>query len=62
MSAQLPLFDQRTIRPRTKVPIDTKLVMSGKAAYDRGDMKGAAEIMRELRYKLEAYCARINSK
>jgi len=57
---QLPLFGFKDMRPRVNVPLDKALVMKGKKLYDRGDMKGAAEAMREIRYKLEDFCKRID--
>lgn len=59
---QLPLFDQRTMRERLKVPLDEKLVREGKKLYDQGRFKEAADVMREIRYKLEDRCNRINSR
>lgn len=58
---QLPLFNQKTMREKLKVPLDESLVRKGKAAYDKGDMHQAAEIMREIRYKLEAKCNSIRN-
>ena len=59
---QLPLFGFHDMKPRAKVPISKERVEEAKRMHESGDDKAAAEIMREVRYKLEAYCARINSK
>lgn len=59
---QLPLFGFHDMKPRAKVPISKERVEEAKRMHENGDDKAAAEIMREVRYKLEAYCARINSK
>lgn len=62
MAEQLPLFGFQDMRPRLKVLFDRELVLKGKRQYDRGDFKGAAETLRDIRYKLENFCARINQK
>lgn len=62
MPDQLPLFDQRTMREKLRVPLDKDLCLKGKAAYDSGNMKEATELMRELRYRLENFCSRINHR
>lgn len=59
---QLSLFGFHDMKPRAKVPISRGRVEEAKRMHENGDDKAAAEIMREVRYKLEAYCARINSK
>lgn len=59
---QLNLFRFRDMRPRTKVPISRERIEEAKKMFDRGDIKGSAEALREVRYKLEAYCNRINTK
>lgn len=50
------------MRPRTKVPISRERIEEAKKMFERGDVKGSVEALREVRYKLEAYCNRINSK
>lgn len=60
--SQVPLFGFREMLPSKKVPLDEALVRRGKALYDRGDLKASAEVMREIRYKLEDYCKRIESR
>lgn len=62
MNEQLPLFGFRDMRPRAKVPISKARVEEAKRLHEAGDDKGAAVVMREIRYGLEAYCARINQK
>lgn len=59
---QLPLFGFRDMKPKTKVPISRERIEEAKRLFHSGDVKGSVELLREVRYKLEAYCARINSK
>lgn len=61
MSDQLPLFNQRTMRARTKVPISAERIKEVQAMINKGDYKTAAEKLREVRYGLENYCKRINN-
>lgn len=50
------------MRPKAKVPISKARIEEAKRLHESGDDKSAAVVMREVRYGLEAYCARINSK
>jgi hypothetical protein len=51
---QFTLFDFNAMRPKLKVPISRARILEAKAAFDRGEGKISAEILREVRYKLEA--------
>lgn len=62
MADQLPLFGFKELRPRTKIPISEERVREGKALFDKGKFSDSAKVMRDIRYKLEAYCARIDQK
>lgn len=59
---QLPLFGFRDMKPKAKVPISRERVEEAKRLFNSGDVRGSVKALREVRYKLEAYCARINSK
>jgi hypothetical protein len=59
---QLPLFGFRDMKPKARVPISRERIEEAKKLFQGGDIKGSVEVLREVRYKLEAYCARINSK
>lgn len=60
MPDQLPLFGFKEMKPRTKLPITREQILEAQALFDKGDQKGAEERLRDIRYKLEAYCNRIN--
>jgi hypothetical protein len=49
------------IRPVAKVPISAERIQEAKALYNKGDIRGSASAMREVREGLEAYEARIFS-
>jgi hypothetical protein len=51
---QFSLFDYNAMRPKVKVPISRARVLEAKKLHDNGDDRGAAEILRDIRYKLEA--------
>lgn len=60
MKHQFTLFGWQ--KPKAKVPISEAQIRAAQAEYEAGDTKGAVERMREVRYKLEAYAARIGAK
>lgn len=59
---QLPLFGFHDMKPLAKVPISRERIEEAKKMFERGDTKGSVEALREIRYKLEAYCNRITTK
>lgn len=61
MNDQLPLFNQRTMRPKTKVPISAERIKEVKALLAAGQGDKAAAALREIREKLEDYERRITN-
>lgn len=60
--SQLPLFGWKEDRPRLplKAIVPRELVEQGKKLLDAGRINDAAAKMRDIRYKLEDYCKRID--
>ena len=56
---QFSLFGYQA--PTGKVPISAERIREAKALFEAGDQKSAAEKMREVRERLEAYEKRISS-
>jgi hypothetical protein len=58
---QFSLFGFNAMRPKVKVPISAKKIQEAKDLMYGGDMKGAAERMRDVREALEAYEERLTN-
>lgn len=50
------------IKPSGKVPISAERIKEAKALFNKGDMRGSAERMREVREGLESYERRLFNK
>ncbi len=64
MAEQKSLFGFNDMRPKLglKKIITRERMEEGKRLMKKGDDKGAAAILRDVRYKLEAYERRISNK
>lgn len=62
MSGQKTLFGFNDMRPKAKVPISKERIQEAQRLLEKRDGKGAAAILREIRYGLEAYERRISHK
>lgn len=62
MSDQRPLFGFKEMLPRTKVPISAERIKEAKELVAKGDGRGAAEVLRDVRDGLERYERRIYNK
>ncbi len=62
MSEQPSLFGFNDMRPRAKVPISKERIQEAQRLLAKKDHLGCAQILREVRYKLEAYERRISNK
>ena len=58
---QKSLFGFKDMLPKTKVPISAERIKEAKAMFEKGDSKGSAEKLREVREGLERYCNRITN-
>lgn len=56
---QFSLFDYSITRPTIKVPISAERIRAVKEMMERGNLGGAAEQMREVRYRLERFERRL---
>lgn len=52
---QRDLFGFEDMRPKAKVPISEERIREAQKLLENRDGKGAAAILRDIRYKLEAY-------
>lgn len=59
---QRDLFGFEDMRPKAKVPISRERILGVQKLLENRDGKGAAAILREIRYGLEAYERRISHK
>lgn len=59
MNRQLALFGFRDMLASGKVPISRARILEAKELCARGDMRGSAAVLRDVRYKLEDYAKRI---
>lgn len=59
---QRDLFGFEDMRPKAKVPISEERIREAQKLLENRDGKGAAAILRDIRYKLEAYEKRISHK
>jgi len=59
---QFNLFDFKTLRPHTKIPISAERIREAKALMAQGRPKECAAKLREVREGLEAYESRLNNK
>jgi hypothetical protein len=57
MSHQFSLFGY--VKPKRKVPISAEAIKQAKALFLKGDQKGSATKLREVREKLEDFLNRI---
>lgn len=62
MPEQGALFGFNDMRPRAKVPISKERIQEAQRLLQNKDSLGCAQILREVRYKLEAYERRISNK
>lgn len=62
MAEQKALFGFNDMRPKAKVPISKERILEAQRLLENKDPKGAAAILRDVRYKLEAYERRISHK
>lgn len=62
MAEQGALFGFHDMRPKAKVPISKERILEVQKLLEKKDGKGAAAILREIRYGLEAYERRISHK
>lgn len=51
---QKSLFGFHDMRPKAKVPISKERILEAQRLLEKRDGKGAAAILREIRYGLEA--------
>lgn len=61
MPEQGELFGFHDMRPRAKVPISKERIQEAQRLLKAKDSLGCAQILREVRYKLEAYERRISN-
>lgn len=61
MAEQLPLFGFKTMLKKAKVPISAEKIKQAKALFEKGDILGSVEKMREVRESLEKYERRITN-
>lgn len=61
MNHQFSIFNERTMRRKTKVPISEARIKEVQALIAKGDGRGAAEKLRSLREGLEDYEKRITN-
>lgn len=62
MAEQKDLFGFHDMRPKAKVPISKERILEAQKLLGGGDYKSAAAVLRDVRYKLEAYERRISNK
>lgn len=62
MAEQKSLFGFNDMRPKAKVPISKERILEVQRLLEKKDGIGAAAILRDVRYKLEAYERRISNK
>lgn len=62
MVEQKAIFGFEDMRPKAKVPISKERILEAQRLLENKDPKGAAAILRDVRYKLEAYERRISHK
>lgn len=62
MAEQKSLFGFNDMRPKAKVPISKERILEAQRLLEKKDGIGAAAILRDVRYKLEAYERRISHK
>lgn len=62
MSEQKALFGFHDMRPKAKVPISKERILEAQRLLEGKDYKSAAAVLRDVRYKLEAYDRRISNK
>jgi hypothetical protein len=62
MAEQKSLFGFNDMRPKAKVPISKERILEVQRLLEKKDGVGAAAILRDVRYKLEAYERRISNK
>lgn len=59
---QKSLFGFKDMLPKAKVPISADKIKQAKALFEKGDILGSVEKMREVRESLERYERRITNK
>lgn len=62
MGEQKALFGFNDMRPKAKVPISKERILEAQRLLEGKDYKSAAAVLRDVRYKLEAYERRISNK